>query len=145
MSTKREQILSALKTKLDAVSEATGGVYRSRVYAFTRAQTPALIIEPVSDTPDITVMGFIDWGLLIRVAVVVRGDIASDVSPETIADPVVNHIHEILVSDKSLGGLSMDIEAVSANFELQGGDQPIAVISLGYRVQYRTVDGDLSL
>jgi hypothetical protein len=144
MSTKREQILAALKTKLDAVSQATGGVFRSRLYALKKDQQPAISIEPISDNADPSMIGVIDWSMLVRVAVIVRGDIATNVAPETAADPIVNAVHSRMISDRSLGGLTMDIEPVSANFELQPGDQPIGVVSLGYRVQYRTSANDLS-
>lgn len=145
MNTRREQILSALKTKLDGVTLATGGVYRSRVYALTRAQTPAIILDPVSDNCDTSMLGVIDWSMLIRIAVVVRGNLASDISADQVADPIVNAIHPLVISDKRLGGLTMDIEPVSATFEIQGGDQPIGVVSLAYSVKYRTVDTDLSI
>ena len=47
--TRRELILARIKTNLDAITNAT--VYRSRVEPLARAETPAIIIEPVEDNP----------------------------------------------------------------------------------------------
>lgn len=141
MSTKREQILVAIKTALDSVSEA-GGAYRSRVQAFTRSQNepkPVIVVEPVSDTPDPSMVGAINWSLLVRVAVIARGAV-----PDQLADPVVGAVNAALLADKSLGGLSMDIEPASVTFEILNGDQPVGVVSLGYKVDYRTTATNLS-
>jgi hypothetical protein len=140
MSSKRERILTSLKTRLDTVSLATGGVYRSRVFALSRAQNPAIALEPVSDQPSPEdPIGFIDWDLLVRVAVIVRGDV-----PDQLADPIVLAAHAAVCADLSLGGLSMDITPASVSFELIDGDLAIGVISLGYRIKYRTSVTDLA-
>lgn len=143
MSTIREQILTAIATSLGTITDATGGVYRSRVGALTRSQTPSIVVEPVEDTADPSTIGVIFWSLLLRVAVVVRGTAVTD-APDQLADPIVKEIHDRMISDKSLGGISMDIEPVSVKFEIVEGDQPIGVISLGYKVDYRTKAEDLS-
>lgn len=141
MSTKREQILAALFTKLQAISPApAGGVHRSRVGAFSRAESPAIALEPVSDNADSSVIPMLDWSLLVRIAVIVRG-----VTPDQVADPFAEKIHEQVCEDLSLGGLCFDIQPVSVNFELLEGDKPIGVISLGYRIQYRTSATDLTI
>lgn len=140
MSTVREQILSAVTVNLATVTSAAGGVFRSRVFALTRAQRPCIAIEPTSDTPDPSTLGVIFWSLLLRVAVIVGGDI-----PDQVADPIVKDVHGAMISDRTLGGLSMDIEPVSVNFDLIDGDQPIGVISLVYKIDYRTSAEDLSV
>lgn len=139
MSTKREQILAYIFTELQTVTAATGGVFRSRVQALSRAQTPSIVVEPVSDKPDASMVGAIQWSFLVRVAVIARGDV-----PDQLADPVVSAINAALLADKSLGGLSMDIEPASVTFELLNGDQPVGVISLGYTIDYRTIADDLN-
>lgn len=140
MSSKREQIMAAVFAKLQAMSSPTGGVFRSRVEALSRTQTPAVCLEPSSDQADPSMVGVIDWSLLIRVAIVVRGQY-----PDQLADPVIAETHAALLADKSLGGLSMDLEPTSVNFELLNGDQPVGVISLGYQISYRTNALDLTI
>ena len=54
MATKREQILAKIKTNLAGTTGVGTRIYRSRAEAFTRSETPAIIIEPISDTPQDT-------------------------------------------------------------------------------------------
>jgi hypothetical protein len=138
MSTKREQIMQALKTKLDTVT-GVQACYRSRVFALARGEVPALVIEPIADEADEDPIGFLNWSLLVRIAVIVRGGV-----PDQLADTFVEAVHAVVTSDLSLGGLAMDIQTQNVNFELLDGDQPIGVVSLGYRVKYRTSAGDLT-
>ncbi|BCV01802.1 MAG: hypothetical protein CM15mV46_130 [Caudoviricetes sp.] len=74
MATKREQILAQIKTNLNGTTGVGNRIYRSRVEAITRSETPAIIIEPISDTPQDT-QSFnnkIKWEFKIRVSVIVR-------------------------------------------------------------------------
>ncbi|RYD26020.1 MAG: hypothetical protein EOP89_07920 [Lysobacteraceae bacterium] len=84
-------------------------------------------------------LGVLTWTMIIRFSVLVAGDI-----PDLEADPIVLKIHQALVADKSLGGLTMDIEPTDVKFELYNGDGPRGVVSLAYQIQYRTSDADLS-
>ena len=54
MATKREQILEKIKSNLAGTVGVGTRIYRSRVEALTRSETPAIIIEPISDTPSDT-------------------------------------------------------------------------------------------
>jgi len=54
MATKREQILAALKTNLANTTGVGSRIYRSRPEAFSKAETPAIVLEPISDTPQDT-------------------------------------------------------------------------------------------
>ena len=87
MATKREQILAALKTKLTGTTGVATRIYRSRPEALTKASTPAIILEPVSDNPKETdtIFSKITWEFRVRVSVIVRGKI-----PDQKADPTVN-------------------------------------------------------
>jgi hypothetical protein len=132
--TKREAILAAMKAKLVSVTGVTdANVFRSRAEAITRARGSSIVIEPIQDVPDNSTLSILTWALTTRVTVIVRGDI-----PDQIADPIIESLHSKLMSDLSLGGLSMDIQPAPVSFEILEGDQPIGIISLDYRVQYRT-------
>ena len=137
MTTKRESILTAITTALAGTTGVSTRIYRSRVEAFARAETPALLIDPTIETslPTLT------WRLTVRVMVIVRGSI-----PDQIADPVVESLHSKLSADLTLGGIPgvMDVQPVSVAFELVEGDQPTGVVTCDYRILYRTSVNDLS-
>ena len=138
--TKRESILQALKAKLVGITGVLdASVYRSRVIPLSRGKTPAVSIEPLQDSGDQSQINFIDWILTVRVSVIVRGDI-----PDQVADPIVQDVHSKIMSDLSLGGLCMDIQAGLVNYELLDADQPAGIVSMNYSVRYRTQVKDLT-
>ena len=140
MTTKRESILAAIRTALTDTTGVGTRIYRSRVEAFSRAETPALLIEPIVDDASVeTSLPTLTWRLTVRIMVIVRGDI-----PDQIADPIVQSLHSKLTADLTLGGYAYDIEAVSVTFEMVEGDQPTGVVACNYRILYRTSVNDLS-
>jgi hypothetical protein len=109
-------------------------IYRSRVEPMARAESPAIVVEPVSDTAQQnTSLPTLDWSLTVRVAVIVRGAI-----PDQIADPVVESLHAKLMADLTLGGVAIDVQPQSVNFEMVEADQPAGVISCDFLIRYRT-------
>tara|TARA_R100001015_G_C4621594_1_gene178823 strand:- start:1125 stop:1544 length:420 start_codon:yes stop_codon:yes gene_type:complete len=138
MASKREQILAAIKTNLTGTTGVGTRIYRSRVAALTRAESPALVLEPITDTPNINNTR-VDWRLRIRVVVIVRGEI-----PENIADSTIESLHTKILTNTTLGGLAIDIQPSTQSFEVLDADQPAGVITCEYEIQYRTEYNKLS-
>jgi hypothetical protein len=134
MTTKRELILTAVRTALTGTTGVGTRIYRSRVEPVTRQESPAIVVEPVSDTAEQnTALPTLDWSLTIRVAIIVRGDI-----PDQVADPIIESAHAKIMADLSLGGYAIDVQPISVTFDLQEADQPAGVIMMDYLVRYRT-------
>jgi hypothetical protein len=134
MTTKRETILTAIRTQLTGTTGVGTRIYRSRVEPMARQESPAIVIEPINDTAQQnTALPTLDWSLTVRVAVIVRGDV-----PDQQADPIVESLHSKLMADLTLGGYAMDIQPQSVGFEMVDADQPAGVISCDYLVRYRT-------
>jgi hypothetical protein len=142
MTTKREQILAAVDTLLAATAGATGRVYRSRQEAFSRNESPSVVIEPGPSTAAAEPVSTckIDHALTLVIAVYARGTI-----PDQVADPVVQSIHGLLMADRSLGGLVMDIWPMSRAPEFERAESAAVCEVLTYRVQYRTSIEDLGV
>ena len=140
MTTRREQILSAITTALAGTTGVGSRIYRSRVEAFSRGESPAISLEPINDTPATnTSLPTLDWSLTVRIAVIVRGAI-----PDQLADPIVESLHSLVMADLSLGGLAMDIIPASVDWQLIEADQPAGVVLCDYVIRYRTSVGSLS-
>ena len=140
MTTKREQILDQIKTTLAGTTNVSTRIYRSRVVPLSRGESPALVIEPVSDSSQANLsLPKLDWSLQVRVAVIVRGDV-----PDEVADPIVESLHSKITADLTLGGYAIDVQPVGVDFALMYADQPAGVISCNYLVRYRTELNDLS-
>ena len=137
--TRRENILAAMRTALTGTTGVSTRIYRSRVEALSRAETPAILIEPVQDQPTLVAVTKLHWDLTVRVSVVVRGAI-----PDQVADPIIEDLHRKLLADKSLGGYAQDLTAGPVSWQLVDGDQPVGLVSLDYRVQYRTTETNLT-
>lgn len=140
MATRRESILAAIRTALTGTAQVGTRIYRSRVEPMARAESPAIVVEPVSDNAEQnTSLPRLDWTLNVRVAIIVRGNI-----PDQVADPIVESMHSKIMADLTLGGLSMDIQPLSVSFDLVEADQPAGVIACDYAVRYRTSVSNLS-
>ena len=140
MATKREQILAQIASTLASTAGVSGRVYRSRVTAAARSESPMIVIEPVNDTSQqITSLPKLDWTMRVRVVVVVRS-----VNAYTEADPIIESMHSRIMSDLTLGGYAIDVQPVLTTFEFLDADQPAGVFSNEYDVKYRTTVADLT-
>jgi len=141
MTTKRESILTAIAAALVGTTGVSTRIYRSRVEPITRGESPAIVIEPISDSAQQnTALPTLDWSLVVRVAVIVRGNI-----PDQLADPTVESLHAKMMADLTLGGYAIDVQPQSVNFELVEADQPAGVIACDFLIRYRTEVANLSI
>jgi hypothetical protein len=140
MTTKRETILAAVRTALTGTTGVSTRIYRSRVEPISRGESPAIVVEPVSDSADQnTSLPTLDWSLTVRVAIIVRGAI-----PDQVADPIIESAHAKIMADLTLGGYAIDVQPINVSFDLQEADQPAGVITMDYLVRYRTSVADLT-
>jgi len=140
MTTKRESILSAIATALAGTTGVGSRIYRSRVEPMARAESPAIIIEPITDTPvQNTSLPTLDWTLRVRINVIVRGT-----TPDSTADEVIESMHSRLMSDLTLGGRAIDVQPAQTTFNFFEADQPAGVVYCEYEVMYRSQVADLT-
>lgn len=134
MTSKREQVLTAIRTALTGTTGVGTRIYRSRVEPLARQESPAILVEPVSDTAEQnTSLPTLDWSLTVRIAVIVRGMV-----PDQLADPIVSDVHSKIMADLTLGGYAIDVQPQSVSFDFVEADQPGGVIAMDYLVRYRT-------
>lgn len=140
MATKRESILAAVRTALTGTVGVGTRIYRSRVEPIARAESSALIVEPVNDIPtQNTSLPTLDHVLNIRVVVIVRASV-----PDQTADPIIESLHSKMMADLTLGGLCIDVQPGPTEFTLESADVPVGVIFCNFRILYRTSVSDLS-
>ena len=133
--------MQALFTALSGTTGVGTRIYRSRVEPVARAESPALVLEPVNDVVEQnTCLPTLDHTLTVRVVVIVRANV-----PDQTADPIIESLHAKIVADLSLGGLAIDVQPGPTEFTLEQADTPVGVIYCTYRVLYRTSVGDLSV
>lgn len=134
MTTKRETILAAVSTALIGTTGVGTRIYRNRAEPLSRAESPAIVVEPVTDLcQQNTSLPTLDWTLRLRVVVISRSTIADQA-----ADPTIESLHAKLMADLTLGGLAIDVQPAQVSFEFVEADVPAAVISCEYDIRYRT-------
>lgn len=134
MTTKRERVLAAVTSALANTTGVSTRIYRSRVEPVSRAESPALVVEPLSDTAaQNTALPTLDWSMLVRITVIVRGAV-----PDQIADPIIESLHGKVMADLTLGGYAIDVQPVGVTFNFTEADGAAGEIQCDYRVLYRT-------
>ena len=139
MTTRREQIMQAMASTLGAVTDVGGNVYRSLESALTRADVPALIVTADGEEPLQEVSGFMEKRLTVVVGVFVRGDV-----PDTLADPVVESVHALLMADPTLGGLAIDMSEGGTTWDMDEADQTALIVNMRFVVWYRHARANLA-
>ena len=141
MASKREQILAALKTTLAGTTGVSTRIYRSRIEPITNGESPALVIEPITDEPSTNNSSYlkIDWTLRIRIVVIIRGTI-----PDSVGDPTVESLFSKVLTDPTVGGLAKDIRPAIQTFEVLEADTPAGIITCEFEIDYRTSYNSLS-
>lgn len=134
MASKRETILAAVRTALTGTTGVSNRIYRSRVEPVSRAESPALVVEPLSDTAaQNTALPTLDWSMIVRITVIVRGAV-----PDQLADPIIQSLHGRLMADLTLGGYAIDVQPIGVTFNFTEADGAAGEIQCDYRVLYRT-------
>ena len=140
MTTRRESILTTIASSLAGTTGVSTRIYRSRVEPIARNESPAIVVEPISDQAN-TDVSFCktDWSLTVRIAVIVRGSI-----PDQQADVIVESLHAKVMADQTIGGYAMSIEPRGVQFDMIEADQPAGVIACDYLIRYRTAVANLA-
>ena len=141
MASKREQILAALKTTLAGTTGVSTRIYRSRIEPITNGESPAIVIEPITDEPSINNSSYlkIDWTLRVRIVVIIRGTV-----PDSVGDPTVESLFTKVLTDPTVGGLAKDIRPATQTFEVLEADTPAGLITCEFEIDYRTSYNSLS-
>tara|TARA_A100000172_G_scaffold58800_1_gene38440 strand:- start:306 stop:731 length:426 start_codon:yes stop_codon:yes gene_type:complete len=140
MTSKRENILARILTIVTPTTGISNRAYRDRVVALTRAETPSILIEGVSDSAEQnTSLPTLDWSLTVRCSVIVRSS-----TPITTSDATVVNMHSRIMADLTLNGYAIDVQPGNVDIQTIDSDQPTGVIACEYLVRYRTEINDLS-
>ena len=130
--TRRELILGRIKTNLDAITGAT--VYLSRVEPLSRSEVPAVIVEPVNDSPVGTnFYDKFDWTMRVRITTFVRA-----ATPDDTSDTYSQQVHALLMAYQTLNGYALDLLPDRTDFAMYEADIPVGMITQDFLVRYRT-------
>jgi hypothetical protein len=147
MTTRNEQILEHLTGTdmgggiLGATAGVDSRVYRDRAEAFAQEELPALVVFPDLDDPTTEFSTCrTRWVLTLHILVLIGGSPVS-----RLADPIRASVHQILMAEKTLGGLAMTVRPGPARWEQYKGNEAPGVLDLTYQIEYLTDQDDLTL
>lgn len=136
-ASKGEQILAAVIAAITPTAGVASRVYRDRYEAVSRGEMPALVVLPADEEQQETVLQFLDTTLNITVDIIINGAPLS-----TLADPVRVSMHQLLMADRTLGGLAHSIDPNGASWDGESGE--IGILRCRFRIPFRTTAADLT-
>ena len=137
MSSKTEQILTAIQATLAGTSGVSTRIYRDRWEALARNEMPALVIHPETEDQQLTTIPFTQSTLTVAIDVLISGSPLS-----TLADPTRVSLHSKLMADRSLGGLAFDVMPGGIAWDADSGE--IGILQCRYLISFRTLTADLT-
>jgi hypothetical protein len=137
MSSKTEQILSAIETALAGTVSVGNRIYRDRYEALARSELPALVIQPQSEDSQTLTIPYTDNTLTVAIDVLISGSPLS-----TLADPIRVSAYSKLMADRSLGGLAFDVLPGPSTWDADSGE--IGVLRLTWTITHRNQTADLT-
>lgn len=139
----RQAIRERIASNVTGLSNTGSNVFQSRVHIIQEVSLPCILVYTQSETSVPIEMGedrTLDRTLSVMLEVFVK---AVDNTDDTI-DAICVEIEEAMGADTGLNGLAKDSYLVSTAINYVGeGDQPMAVASLNYEVEYQVSELDL--
>jgi hypothetical protein len=112
-------------------------MFRDRWEAVARNEMPCIVIEPLGEEPGLTSLPFTDYTMTVAVYILISGSPLS-----TLADPIRVNLHSRLMADRTLGGLAHSVDPGPSEWKGESGE--IGILSLSYRIPFRTRTEDLT-
>jgi hypothetical protein len=140
VSSREQLILEEIKTRLNG--SALGPLLRpvglsaerSRLRELAPSQLPSLSIYPLSSDPERK--GYLaEATLLVKIAIWVKG--TSSIPVDADLDPIWLWVHQQLLADESLGGLSHKLEPSQKIWGFALHQAPFGDLDLHYLITYR--------
>lgn len=137
MTTRSLAIADHIETLLAGVSGVT--THRDIVRAIDRAELLALVVEQGDEpAPQVEFIGTSERSIEINVSVVAKGG-----APYSRADAPLLAAHNLIMADRSLGGMALDITEGPTNRQRDALEREVGVITKTYTVAYRTASDSL--
>lgn len=139
MNSRREAIIREVLARISAAI-APIAVLRQPTVAIPREKTPAMILTVESDNPIKRANDRMERELVVRITALAR----DPVDGHAVADDLVCRAHAALLADPTLGGLSLGIAELEADWQMDDADVEAVAIPATYRITYRTLVTDIT-
>ena len=134
----RQQIRDRIASNVTGLTTTGDRVYKSRVWPLNADTMPALLVHSTSEDSATDIMG---PSLVTNreLSVVVEGYVRNITVYDDKVDTIAKEVEIAMAADQTLNDLAKFSYLSGTEISYSGeGDQPIAVVSMTYLVQYRT-------
>ena len=136
----RQQLRERAAATLTGLTTTGSRVYQSRIYPLGAANLPGLLIYTKSEASEPETIGSART-VLRNLSLVVDGYVKAVSNFDDLVDTISAEVETALGNDVTLNSLAKNTYLESTDIEYDGeGDQPVAVVSLTYVVQYATIE-----
>lgn len=139
MISRREAIVREIVARI-AAAVSPIAVLRQPTVAIPRERTPAVILTVESDNPAKRANDRMERELVVRLTALAR----DAVDGFAVADDLVCRAHAALMNEPTLGGLSLGIAEMEADWQAEDADLDAVAMPATYRITYRTLVSDIS-
>ena len=139
MSHVRQQIRERVGTTLGSLTTTSSRVYQSRVYPLASNNLPGLLIYTKSEESEPATMGSVQL-LMRNLTLIIEGYVKAVSNFDDTVDTIASEVEVAMGNDETINGLAKNSFLDSTEIEYDGcGDQPVAVVTLSYTVEYETL------
>jgi hypothetical protein len=139
----RERLLQEIVNRLTPLAHAEGAqIKRSPTTAISRDASPALLLFPEAESIAQRANDRIERHLVVRLVALARETEAE--TAEAIADRLQVAAHAALFVDANFGGLSIGLQELDCEWDVEDADATAAAIPARYQISYRTLVHDLT-
>jgi|TARA_R110002074_G_scaffold76622_4_gene174334 hypothetical protein len=139
MSHVRQQIRERVGTTLGSLTTTSSRVYQSRVYPLASNNLPGLLIYTKSEESEPATMGSVQL-LMRNLTLIIEGYVKAVSNFDDTVDTIASEVEVAMGNDETINGLAKNSFLDSTDIEYDGsGDQPVAVVTLSYTVEYETL------
>ena len=135
----RQQLRERAATTLTGLTTTGSRVYQSRIYPLGAANLPGLLIYTKSEASEPETIGSART-VLRNLSLVVDGYVKAVSNFDDLVDTISAEVETALGNDVTLNSLAKNTYLESTDIDDGEGDQPVAVVSLTYVVQYATIE-----
>ena len=139
MDSIRERVMARIVAALLGYTDAGSNVTRSREVSITRAQAPAIVVMPGSNTLQRMATQVDRNHFTVKVEIFTRGD-----PWDGLAAPLDKSVHTLLMNDVPLRSLLSDLRRTSEDFESMEADRTAGTLTLTYVATWLASAADIS-
>lgn len=137
------RVLKAMYTLLKGSVALDDVTFSDRWFSLDQDRLPAVDIDLLDANVSSLSKRTHAYELTVAVTVQAADDHALDRGAAEVADPIIGEVHQLLMADRTLGGLVAEINPTGRRWRRSEIDGAVVAVECFYRMQYAVEAADL--